>query len=95
MKTEPGCRQQTAEQMAASGYTPSAIHGTLHIRSLDDQVVLAVARGEDATSHAAIAALIGSDDDRPVNPIWVTSRCAEEAYERGLIGEQELDWITR
>lgn len=56
-----------------------------YIWSLDDTTT--IAGGSYGTpEHREICRRL-----EPVNPYWVTSRCAQDAYERGLIGEDELD----
>jgi hypothetical protein len=84
----------TIEEMAGYGYNPVAIAGVLHVRQLDDHYLLAAARNENGPEHAAIVTFVSSDGSQ-VNASWVTGACAEEAYDRGLIDEQELDWTTR
>ncbi|TDC02673.1 hypothetical protein E1091_00280 [Micromonospora fluostatini] len=70
-------------------YSHGAIDGTLHIRSLGDEQVLAAARNQESDAHRAILKHLGTN----TNPSWITGRCAEEAYERGLIGEREFDYL--
>jgi hypothetical protein len=94
MKTAAVCQQMDAEAMRSHHFTEGAIEGVLHIRGLDDEPLLAAARDEDGAEHAAVVAYM-SRDGSWTNPSWVTSQCAEEAYDRGLLGEQEFDWITR
>jgi hypothetical protein len=94
MKTPPICKQASDEEMRSHGYTAGAIDGVLHIRGLDDDVLLAAARDDSGSQHQAIVAHM-SRDGSWTNPNWVTAQCAEEAYERGLIDEQEFDWISR
>lgn len=93
-KTPPICKQATAGEMRSQGYTEGAIAGIVHIRELDDARLLTAAREEASLEHAAIVAHM-STDGTWTNPAWVTSQCAEKAYERGLIDEQELDWLMR
>lgn len=73
------------------GYNEDAVLGIMYACELSDDDLLAAARDRDSAAHAAFMAFLGAD----TNPFWITGRCAEMAYERGLIGEQELDWITR
>ncbi|MFG3710933.1 hypothetical protein [Micromonospora sp. NPDC047730] len=90
MKTPPRARQETAEEMRRHGYTQGAVDGILHIRSLDDEQVLAAARSVDSDAHKAILARMGPR----TNPFWITGACAEEAYLRGLIDEREFDHLS-
>lgn len=73
-------------------YGGSAKTGVLHIRTLDDRVVLAAARDRHgrSKSFAGILAFMGAG----TNPRWIRSQCAEEAYVRGLIDEHEFDALT-
>ncbi len=73
------------------GYTEDSILGIMYAREMSDGDLLAAARDSDSEQHQAFMAFLGAD----TNPTWITARCAETAYERGLIDEQELDWITR
>jgi hypothetical protein len=91
VKTEPRTTQPTREKMISDGYTPSAVDAIMFIRSRSDTTIVAAARRPDSGAHAAITAASGPD----TNPYWVTLHCAEEAYARGLIGEAELDRITK
>jgi hypothetical protein len=93
-KTPPLGKQATAEEMRNRGYTEGAVVGIEHIRALNDDVLLAGARNEGGAEHAAIVEHMSADGTW-TNPSWVTGQCAEEAYERGLIDEQELDWLMR
>ncbi len=94
MKTPPRCRQLDADEMRSRGYDAGAIDGVEYVRALDDEPLLSAARNDAGTAHAAIVVYM-SRDGSWTNPSWVTAQCAEEAYERGLIDEQELDWICR
>lgn len=83
-------------------YAPSAKAGVLHIRSLPDAIVLAAARDPQGAEHRQVFDWMEAQPPDPgsrpgfgTNPSWVTAQCAEEAYNRDLIDEQELDWITR
>jgi len=83
-------------------YTPSAKAGVLHIRSLPDAVVLAAAREREGPEFRQVYDWMEAQPpdqySRPefnTNPSWVTAQCAEEAYRRDLIDEQEFDWLTR
>lgn len=71
--------------------TPAAKAGILLIRGLDDETVLAAARDAASPAHARIMEAMGPS----TNPSWITGRCAETAYDRELIDEQELDWLSR
>jgi hypothetical protein len=93
-KTAPTCKQSTADEMRARGYTEGAVAGIEHIRELDDARLLTAAREEASQEHAAIVTHLSADGTW-TNPSWVTSQCAEEAYKRGLIDERELDWLMR
>lgn len=59
------------------------------IWALDDELLLKAARGKKS-AVSTVTDLLGS-----ANPEWIKSTCASSAYDRGLIDEQELDWITR
>lgn len=65
--------------------------GSLYIRSLTDDQVLEAARDDKSASWRQIRDWMGS----ATNPSWITVRCAEEAWGRDLIDDQELDWISR
>jgi hypothetical protein len=56
-----------------------------YVWSLDDATVVA-GGSYGSPEHREICRRL-----EPVNYYWVTSRCAQDAYERGLIGEDELD----
>lgn len=71
-------------------HSDSARDGILHIRSLSDRLLIE-GMTEGSPSHQDIVSFVGPD----TNPSWVTAQCAEQAYDRGLIDEQELDWATR
>ena len=72
-------------------FNVSAQRGVLLIRGLDDLSLLMAARDSASPAFCSIRDRM----DAGTNPAWITGRCAETAYERGLIDEQELDWITR
>lgn len=69
----------------------------MYILSLDDATVLE-GRLEGSEAHREICRRLGGSTwDGPggkVNPLWVTARCATEAYDRGLIDEHEMDRIV-
>lgn len=83
--------QEQVERDEFRNFTPEAKQGILMIRGLSDETVLAAARNEKSAEHAQLMAAMGEG----TNPTWITARCAETAYDRELIDEQELDWLTR
>lgn len=72
-------------------HSPAAKDGILMIRALEDEALLAAARDNASSEHAELMAALGT----ATNPTWVTSSCAETAYDRGLIDGQELDWLCK
>lgn len=72
-------------------HTPASRAGIRFIRSLDDDDVLTAARDPFSAQHAAVTVATGPG---PVSRAWVTSCCADEAYERGLIDETEYDRLS-
>ncbi len=82
-----------AEELARRGYTAGAIEGLMYVRALSDEELLQVARDvvRDSPAYMIMLQVMGPD----TNPQWIVSTCAEHAYERDLIDERELDWITR
>jgi hypothetical protein len=76
-------------------YTPGSLHGVVYARTMSDVDLLATARdaacAPQTDAFRALLAAMGP----ATNPSWITARAAETAYERGLIDEQELDWICR
>lgn len=69
----------------------------MYVLSLDDATVME-GRLEGSEAHREICRRLGGSiwdgPDGKVNPLWVTARCATEAYDRGLIDERELDRIV-
>jgi hypothetical protein len=82
---------QPTDQEEYASFDKFARAGSLYIRSLLDDELLEAARDNKSPAWHRISAWIGEG----VNPHWITDQCAEEAYGRGLINGQELDWITR
>lgn len=84
-------------------YMPESTHGgILATRALDDDALLSLARsdafevahgGGDPDARAAYVQVIAKTGPR-TNPAWITGRAVEEAYDRGLIDERELDWLS-
>lgn len=84
-------------------YMPESTHGgILAARALDDDALLALARSDvfkvargdgEPKACAAYVQVIAKTGPR-TNPTWVTVRAVEEAYNRGLIDERELDWLS-
>lgn len=79
------------EQDEFEGFDGFSRRNVLYIRSLPDEEVLEAARSSESLSWKRVAKRIGGS----VNPAWITSRCAEVAYMRGVMDAQEMDWITR
>lgn len=73
------------------GYTEDSILGIMYAHEMTDDDLLTAARDDKSEPWQAFLAFMGDG----TNHSWITSRCAETAYVRGLIDEQELDWITR
>lgn len=71
--------------------TPSSKAGVLFIRSLSDEAVLGAARDSQSSGYRSVVAYM----ERDTNPSWITSQCAQAAYERGLLDEVEFDQILR
>jgi hypothetical protein len=65
------------------------------INAMEDDDLLAAARDNPwtptSTGYQIILDRVGEDTNR----LWITSRAATVAYDRGLIDETELDYITR
>ena len=76
-------------------YAPSAVAAVEYVRGLPDDLLLGAARAWDGHRWSGEAySRVLADLGPSTNPNWVTSECAVEAYERGLIEESELDQIT-
>lgn len=77
-------------------FTPSAKAGVLHIRSLPDDVLLAVARDTEGVTPEfrevyAFMESLDRDGPGPTNPSWVTGSALEAAYMRDLIDAEQFD----
>lgn len=63
------------------------------IEALDDETILSAARSDpwrnESLGYQVILDRMGEDTNR----LWITSRAAIVAYDRGLINETELDRI--
>ena len=59
-----------------------------YVWGLDDATVLEAAH-EGTPAHAEVCRRLGK-----VNPWWVTSQCAMDAYERGIMSAEEMDVIV-
>jgi hypothetical protein len=70
-------------------FTPSGKAGVLFVRSLSDEAVLEAARDSQSSGYRRVVAYM----ERDTNPSWITSQCAQAAYERGLLDEVEFDRI--
>lgn len=98
--TVPPALQARREQQLSWCDNDSTRDARRYVWSLDDEVALAIARTDPGKGspefERAIAHLGGSLwKGGRTNPVWLTHQAAEEAYVRGLIDEQELDWLTR
>lgn len=67
--------------------TAGARHAIRFIRTLSDEVLRSAVDDPNGQASVHIATAAGPG----TSPAWVTSRCAIELYERGLITEQILD----
>lgn len=77
-------------------HTPDSKAGILFIRAMEDEDVLAAAREQDPWKPTSMGFQIVMDRmGEDANPLWITGRAAEEAYERGLLDEVEFDYLTR
>lgn len=74
----------------------------MYIQELDDATLLRAMLG-GSSEHAEVCRRLGGSTwdnslgllpGEGVNPLWVTARCATEAYDRGLIDEREMDRIV-
>ena len=75
--------------------TQKAVDGTVWIRSFSDAALLAVARSPQHQAFRSPELRATLDRLGPAtNPAWARARAAEEAYNRGLIDEAELDALT-
>lgn len=87
--------QAVASRLSAmeQGYPIDTRRAILDIRSLEDDILLTIAKDETFSSpeHKVTHQAPG----KSTNPVWIQGRCAEEAYERDLVDEQELDRLTR
>lgn len=63
----------------------------LLVRALDDEPLLEAARSMESGPYVVLRERMGPT----TNPSWITARCAEEAYERGIMEADEMGWITR
>ncbi len=74
----------------------------MYIQELDDATILAAMREGTPELAEVCRRLGGSTWDNSlsllpgegVNPLWVTARCATEAYDRDLIDASEMDRIV-
>jgi hypothetical protein len=87
-KTPPRCIQDDELRY----YTEDARRGVFYIRSLSDQEVLDAARDETSATHTAIGVHI--DPNSWTNPSWVTAQAAQEAWERGIMDDDEFYRLT-
>lgn len=62
----------------------------LLIRALDDHTLLEGAHQREPVFSELIRVL-----GEKTNHSWIMARCAEEAYERGVMDEREMDYLTR
>lgn len=60
------------------------------ISALDDHTLLEGAYQREPVFSELIRVL-----GEKTNHSWIMARCVEEAYERGLMDERELDYLTR
>lgn len=81
----------TGERDEFAYYTPEAKAGILHIRGLEDKLVLEAARDRSSEAFGAISRFMGPK----TNPFWIAAEAAAESYRRGLIDEVEFDYLTR
>ena len=91
--TPPVVSLPDAAELARDGYNAAAVEGLLYVRALSDEELLQIARDvfHDSPAYQTMQQVMGPD----TNPQWIVSTAAEHAYERGLIDEAELDWITK
>lgn len=83
-------RHGVSDRDEFASFTPGAKAGVLYIRSLLDGQLLEAAQDDTSAAFQRIADFM----EMHTNPSWITARCAETAYERGLLDAQELAWIT-
>lgn len=83
--------QRTTDELRARGYSTTAIRGITYIQILDDATILATARDEHGRANLRIEAKMGGGY---VNSTWIRARCADEAYDRGLIDTTEYDALS-
>lgn len=88
----------TAEADEFRFHTPSAKAGVLHIRSLPDSTVLAVARDENwKTSelqevYAFMESLPREREGTSTNKSWIVAEALQVAYLRDLIPDDEFNY---
>ena len=77
--------------------TPDTQRAILIVREASDEALLSCARDEESVAFSELITELGGNLDKggKTNPRWLANQAATEAYERELIDEQELDWITR
>lgn len=85
-------------------HAPTAKAGILAMRTMEPERLLALARANqfrlaegqgDAEAQAGWDEVVAATGGGRINPTWVTHGAAEEAYGRGLMEPEEMDWITR
>ena len=57
----------------------------------DDELLNVARKGKACAAYSALWTLMGPQ----TNPLWIIGQAIETAYERGLIDEQEQDWLRR
>lgn len=78
--------------------TPSTLGSLAFIRTLDDKTLMFVAQANpygDRHDHHFEDVYHALSPKQSMNPSWLTSTAAVEAYERDLIDEYDLDTLMR
>lgn len=65
------------------------------IYALDDETILSAARSDPWENTSQGFQIIMDRLGEDTNPLWITAEAATVAYDRDLIDETELDWLTR
>jgi hypothetical protein len=89
-RTPPVIEQPDAARMSRDGYTDNTIAAVLQVREQCDTDLLEAARDTDSYAFRMLKAKLRDG----VNPFWITSQCAEEAYDREIMTAEEMDRIV-
>lgn len=75
--------------------TDETARAVAFITAMEDEDVLAAARDNPWTPTSVGYQIILDRVGEDTNRLWITGRAATVAYDRGLIDEIELDYISR